>query len=203
MNKNISHTPTPESMYPQSAFQEICEAIHLMELAFRLQKGFHDKLIDETCFTKRIIVDTPQGFGVGECELDKSALALRFYNLVFSTMGTLAIAVDNALDKTYGTKKPQETDTINSLRNFFYMLRCAYAHDAMNPTWEIKTKYKRTYKVIIPVVALQKFKQLKPKTEYEFDFEKLNGEIVEFDYFDRFNGLMCLALYAAHLTEPI
>jgi len=203
MNKNISHTPTPESMHPQTPFQAVCEAIYLMELAFRLQRGFHDELIDKACFTKGIIVDTSQGFGFRERQLDENALTPRFHNLVLTTIGTLAIIFDNALDKKYGDKKPLETDTINSLRAFFYMLRCAYAHGPINPEWFAKQKYQRTYKIAIPAEALLKLKHLNPQTEYVFDFKKLNGQIVEFDSFDRFNGLMCLALYAAHLTETI
>jgi len=200
MNKNI---PQTKSMHPQTPFQVVGEAIYLMELAFRLQRGFHDELINEACFTKGIIIDTTQGFGFKERELDENALTPRFHNLVISTIGTLAIIFDGALDKKYGDKEPLETDTINSLRAFFYMLRCAYAHGAINLKWQAMPKYQRIYKITIPSDALQKLKHLNPKTEYVFDFKKLNRQIIELDSFDRFNGLMCLALYAAHLTEPI
>ena len=119
-------------------------------------------------------------------------------------MASVAIAVDTGLDKTFGAKHPELNDNTNSLRNFFYMLRCAFAHDITHPQWKVKGKYLQTYKIIVPKEIMQMGSGNKNANEklFEFDFKVLNEQkTVSIGSFHGIDGLICLVLYATKLTE--
>ena len=59
------------------------------------------------------------------------------------------MATDNAIDKTFGAKNPMDTTQLGSARAIIYQIRCAFAHDPMNPRWDVTPKYNRTYTAAI------------------------------------------------------
>ena len=191
------------SNYPQNESQEIDECISLLAFAFRLQNGFNQNLIDKNCFTKSIsIIGT--GINIKENVFDKKSINTQFHNLILSTLGTLSIVVDTALDKTFGIKQSDSKDNIHSLRAFFYMLRCAFSHDAIHPQWKVKEKYQKdTYIVIIPKEIMQQFynNQNAMEKSFEFNFKNLNHKTVIIESFYGLDGLICLSLYARFLTD--
>jgi|ERR1700733_695790 hypothetical protein len=193
-----------DPVYTENAFEDISEAFHLLELAFRLQKAFDDGLIDEKCFTRSIEIDTGTGTRIKEKNFALQDTKLRFHNLVLSAMATLVIAVDRGLDETYSEKQPDKNDNINSLRNFFYMLRCAFAHDIAHPQWQIKGKYRLVvYQVIIPkdIVLQATGNANMTEVSFQFNFENLDKKTVDFNSFHGIDGLICLTLYALSLVK--
>ncbi len=201
---NIENSNT----YPQNAFQGIVEVINILTLAFRLENAFKENLIDEQAFTKSILIDSKKGMGINESTFDRQKLEIQFRNLVLSNIGTLTIAIDTALDATFKSKNPDGTDSINCLRNVFYMLRCAFAHDPIHPKWDIKEKYQKTYKVIILKEIMQKISNNRVSAEisFEFNFKALSErykKTVLFEDFYGIDGLINLSLYAVNLTESI
>ncbi len=84
------------------------------------------------------------------------------------------------------------------------MLRCAFAHNIMDPKWEVKKKYAKTYTIEIPENLGVSQLNLKALSEYHifsFNFEKLNNLQLEFSHFKGIYGLISLTLYALHLIE--
>jgi hypothetical protein len=134
---------------------------------------------------------------------DQRAIYRQFHNLVLSATVALIIAVDTALDETFGAKNPFNTqDPIDSLRAIIYMLRCAWSHDMANPTWELKgDKYRRTYQVTVPkqIISTLSSGRVTDSQIYELDFAKLDGKYVELALFRGIEGIIFLSLYAKEL----
>lgn len=188
----------------------IAEALRLLELTFRLQGGFRQGFIRDECFTKEIEIPSGTGTRLAAMEFQKDQLDQRFHNLVLSALSTLAIAVDKALDSAFGSKVSKNTgDAVVSLRAVFYMLRCAWAHDVINPKWHrYAKKYEGVYLIVVSAESVAKatYGRLDQERSFEFNFVELNGQYVDFRPFGGIDGIFCLAVYAQDLvandTDP-
>jgi len=85
-----------------------------------------------------------------------AALAGWSWNAVLAAMSISAIAADRALDDTFGLPRPRERtpleppDKMNdqdSARTIMYALRCAYAHDPLNPRWTCRRPYRGVFRI--------------------------------------------------------
>lgn len=73
-------------------------------------------------------------------------------NLTRMALGNTAIATHKALEVLYEPVDPTDTSPTGSARVILYQIRCAFAHDPLNPIWTPKVKqYDRTYKVTVNV----------------------------------------------------
>jgi hypothetical protein len=65
------------------------------------------------------------------------------WNLVISGMGTTAIAMDKALEEAFGSRPTRDTATsdLDRARIVIYMIRCAFAHNPINPAWQCRDPY--------------------------------------------------------------
>jgi len=60
----------------------------------------------------------------------------------FSLMlGALTITIESCLAENGIPNNSQDTTPRGQLRQLIYMIRCAYAHDIMEPKWVIKDRY--------------------------------------------------------------
>jgi hypothetical protein len=78
-----------------------------------------------------------------------AALERHAWNNVLAAMSISAIAADRALDDTFGAK-PQPAAALSdqdATRVVMYMLRCAYAHDPLNPRWECRGPYLGVFRI--------------------------------------------------------
>jgi len=85
-----------------------------------------------------------------------AALAGWSWNAVLAAMSISAIAADRALDDIFGLPRPRErtplepADKMNdqdSTRTIMYALRCAYAHDPLNPRWTCRLPYRGVFRI--------------------------------------------------------
>jgi len=63
------------------------------------------------------------------------------WNIILSTLAISSQAMDRALDDVFGVKptwSPSLSD-LEATRIIMYMVRCACAHDPMNPRWEVRS----------------------------------------------------------------
>jgi hypothetical protein len=93
-----------------------------------------------------------------------AALARWSWNTVLAAMSISAIAADRALDDTFGPK-PHPAGALSdqdATRVVLYMLRCAYAHDPLNPRWECQGPYGGVFRI--------------NALGFEFDTRALNGQ---------------------------
>ena len=78
-----------------------------------------------------------------------AALERHAWNNVLAAMSITAIAADRALDDTFGPKPqaaPASSDQV-ATRVIMYMLRCAYAHDPLDPRWECRGPYLGVFRI--------------------------------------------------------
>jgi hypothetical protein len=92
------------------------------------------------------------GYGV-DIRKRFTAEELQIYanNNVVMAIGTAAIATDTALDATFGAKTPSDTSPLGSARAIIYQIRCAFAHDPLNPRWNVASQYNQSYIVTVPI----------------------------------------------------
>ena len=71
------------------------------------------------------------------------------WNNVLAAMSISAIAADSALDDALGPKPPTSAalSDRDAARVIVYMLRCANAHDPLNPRWECRGPYLGVFRI--------------------------------------------------------
>jgi len=187
------------TLYPTSFAEEIEESLHALDLAIRLQIGFREGFITNSCFTKDMGINRDSGSYLKGIRGD-SLFKNRFTNLVLITMGSASCAIDRALDGKFGKKDSKDNSEVGSLRNIFYMIRCAFAHDPCNPQWSCKDKYcefpyvimidkKDSSRVVFKSHEIEKMK-------FELDFKKLNNQRLNTEHFNALDGFFLLAEHA-------
>jgi hypothetical protein len=105
-------------------------------------------------------------------------------NLYRTALGNCFIAFDETLDDIFGEKgkEPiQPVDDINSLRIVIYMMRCCFAHDPVEPKWEVKKAYRKLIKI--------------QEINFKIDLSQLNGKLVKFEHHNGSKGLIDLISY--------
>lgn len=191
-------------VFTESPFQNMSEALSLLELSFRLQKAFEDGLINKKAFTRSVEIDTGTGTKLKERTFDEQILAQQFHNLVLATLASLFIAVDKGLDDSFGAKAFDKNDNINSLRNVFYMLRCAVGHDIGHPKWKVKDKYKTlTYRICVPkeIMGMSGMNLGLTDAIFEFNFDVHNDKTVTIGSFYGIDGLIPLVRFALSICK--
>ena len=171
-------------VHSKNPVKTVGAALSLLEHSFRLQWGFRQGFIQNDCFTLKVDIPSGTGTHLVARKFDKEQLELEFHNQILIALCALAISVDKALDSTFGSKESKNTgEVVNAIRAIFYQLRCAWAHDVINPKWNRKeNKYKGLYRVVVPseIVSKATYGRLNQSKIYEFNFEELNGKYVNF-----------------------
>lgn len=108
---------------------------------------------------------------------ESEALENQFHNLVLSALTSLAITVDSAFDEIFGRRCVLGIESIDSLHNFFYLLRCAVAHDTIDSRWK-HYKHLDSYTITIPKEVTRKLSQDQSATEKTItvNFKKLDNK---------------------------
>ncbi len=183
------------TLYCETFTQQIEESLNVLNLALRLQIGFREKYISNSCFTPKIGINYATGSYLKPDTTSNNQLKDRFQNLVFSAMGTASCAIDRALDDKFGRENKNTSD----IRSIFYTIRCAFAHDPINPKWQCHEKYCKTYRITINKnesshVAFQN--DLPESMKFELNFQALNKQSLKFEHFLALDGFFLLAEYA-------
>ena len=80
------------------------------------------------------------------------------------TLGNSAIALETSLQEGGIHNDPKDTSPRGQLRTLVYMIRCAFAHDMMTPSWNIKPQYRRVLEIDLPTGKI------------DIDLQNLNGK---------------------------
>lgn len=147
--------------------QMIKGSIRLFVFACFLDDAVRRGTITPACFQEQIRLDEG-GWGIDfkkahtADELDHGTR-----NLMLITLGTTAVATNKALEVVYG-KELDATDTSQqgSARVLLYQIRCAFAHDPLNPVWAPTSKYDRHYRLQVKVNR----PPTEPTTERKIEF---------------------------------
>lgn len=193
--------------YPDNPAKEIEEALRILTIAIGVQIGYTHKRIDLSYFSQDIPINKHTGAYLVGQDITLFNMENILRNTVFSSLGTVALAVDSALDDKFGGVKrvAEDYSEISCFRNSMHMIRCAFAHGPSNPIWEcknpnyLKAPYvfsleKKSERIGIPDKSFEKMK-------FEFDFKKLNKKGLNFADFNGLDGIFLLAEHAQKLVS--
>ena len=137
---------------------QINNAIGIFTLALRLHCSVRSDRIGPAHFIGPIKINTG-GIGVNVRAQDYTPQELNTvsYNLFIASMGVVAGAIDRALDELFGPKDSKDKSDVGSLRAIIYMIRCAFAHDPLNPRWCCSGKYQNIYSMEFKELGLIQF----------------------------------------------
>lgn len=119
-------------------------------------------------------------------------------NNVLMALGTSAVATDRALDETFGNKNPADTTQFGAARSIIYQIRCAFAHDPLNPRWDTTPKYKRTYTAKVNII--DQTGQATTRT-IVFDRPLISGKFLSSSDFGGLSGYIGLLQYCLNEVE--
>jgi hypothetical protein len=100
--------------------------------------------------------------------------------MVYSIIQIVAIAGHEALKRKFPGEPYDDPDMERrAVRCIMYMIRCAYAHDPIQPVWECKNHYRQTFAI--------------PSLDIMLGCANLNGKRVDPSHFGEWHKLKLLA----------
>ena len=139
--------------FVETPLQAIRSSIDLFVFACFLEDAVHQGLITPKSFREQIRLDEG-GRGVDfKATFSIEQLQIHTRNMTLMTLGTTAIATNKALEVLYGKNvDAEDTSPAGSARVLIYQIRCAFAHDPLNPVWTPNaSKYNHRYRVTVQV----------------------------------------------------
>jgi hypothetical protein len=116
------------------------------------------------------------------------------FDHLHSAICSFWISIDEAFDKTFGSKQVENHSFLNNFRVVIYMFRCAFSHEISEPKWLVKQQYRKQYKLVIPKECSEGGIE-----SFEYDFATLHGLNVETASFGGLAGLKTLSNIAHKL----
>jgi len=184
------------TLFCETFIEQIDESLNILDLSLRLQIGFREKHISKSCLESKIGINNDTDSYLPSNFISDDSLKNQFRNLVLSALCTASCAIDRALDDKFGKENKKDS----AIRNVFYMIRCAFAHDPINPKWKCNSIYcEKPYIIEINknVSSRVIFSKTCPeKIKFEFNFKELNGQSLKLENFFALDGFFLLAEYA-------
>ena len=115
------------------------------------------------------------------------------------TLGTTAVATNKAIEAVYGNVDAMDTSQQGSARALLYQIRCAFAHDPLNPVWAPTPKYDRHYRLMVTVNRPPN----EPMTERTIEFHppSLKNKHLNPEHFGGLGGYLGLLGYFQKTIE--
>lgn len=121
------------------------QCLHQLIFSLKLKGCIEAKLLPRSCIDVALELDaTDISFPAGTWDSHDSMVILA-ENTVNMAIAALAIAADKELDDALGSKDPTRTDFPFNLRAVIYQIRNCFAHNLLQPTYQVKPKYLRAY----------------------------------------------------------
>lgn len=186
--------------FAETPVQVIKSSIDQFVFACFLQDAVTQGLITPNSFRKEIRLDEG-GRGVDfQATYILEQLQAYTSNLTRMALGNTAIATHKALEVLFGPVDPTETSPTGSARVILYQVRCAFAHDPLNPVWTPKVnQYDRTYKVTVKVTRSSG--ELATSREIGFHPPSLKNKHLAADDFGGLGGYLGLLHYFLAVAE--
>jgi hypothetical protein len=165
------------------AFLQFAFAIKLL-MYFELDKVDKNQFdTDTTIELKRKNINLKNNLFHTNGDLKNAAI-----NNLNITLGATAIILDESLTSAGILNSHADTSEQGQLRTLIYMIRCAYAHNMIEPRWEVRGKYIRTLKYsVFREVFEVNLNELNGKP---FDMEQIGGHDVYIQIKDRLITLL-------------
>jgi len=137
--------------FVETPVQVIKGSINLFVCASFFEDAIQHGLIVPTSFREQIRLDEG-GRGVDfKFTFSADQLKVHARNMILMTLGNTAIAMNKALEVVYGKEFDRaDTSPAGSARVLIYQIRCAFAHDPLNPVWTPNvSQYNHMYRVTV------------------------------------------------------
>jgi len=137
----------------ETPIQMINGSIKLFVFACFLDDAVKRGTITPACLQEQIALSEGGGLGI-TLKKPHTADELKHgtKNLMLITLGTTAVATNKALEVVYGKEiDPTDTSQQGSARVLIYQIRCAFAHDPLNPVWAPTKSYDHNYRLTVRV----------------------------------------------------
>ena len=134
---------------PVSVIKEAMEAfVFVCFMADAIEQG----RINPSTFRDQIRIDDGgKGLGIKKHFTADEMVGLGRNNRLMA-LGTTAIATETAMHAVLGQIEPADTSPLGSARAIIYQIRCAVAHDLLNPVWRPNpARYNHTYRITVNV----------------------------------------------------
>ncbi len=181
--------------FVETPVQTIKSAIELFVFACFFDDAVAQKLITPKSFREQVRLDEG-GHGL-DFEAVFVADQLKAYarNMILMSLGTTAIATNKAIEAVFGRGfDPADTSPNGSARVILYQIRCAFAHDPLNPVWTPNTnKYNHTYRVTVQATSPESGKTM--ARPIEFHPPTLKNKHLGADDFGGLGGYMGLLYF--------
>lgn len=99
------------------------------------------------------------------------------------TVGATAIIMDESLSSAGIIHSSNDLTTNGQLRSLIYMIRCAFAHNMIQPIWQVKPDYRREFRLtLLKNIIVIKLNELHGKP---FKMEQIGGHDVYWEIKDQ------------------
>lgn len=168
-------------------------ALSILKFTYRLEGYLGHKGIQQL-FRPDIEV---KGVMIEGKEITLQQAADFLHNHFHSALCSFWIAIDEAFDEVFGSKKPEGVSLLDDFRTVIYMFRCAFSHKISQPLWMVIPQYqRRPYHLLVPFEH-----RVGGVEEFYFDFSILNRQLVQNKEYKYLNGLLTLYNIACQLLK--
>jgi hypothetical protein len=139
--------------FAETPVQIIKGSINLFELAWFVGDAVQEGQITPASFREDIRLHDGAWTVVLNNKYTAEELTADAAKLILITLGTTAMSTNKALEVVYGKDfDPADTSPEGTARALLYQIRCAFAHDPLNPVWTPNPqKYNHRYRVTVQV----------------------------------------------------
>src|SRR5438093_2323867 len=148
----MGHAKVEAMDYPDTPVLVIKGAMEMFLFACFVADAIEQGRIKPNTFREEIRIDDGGEALAFKKQFVAREIAVHARNNVLMALGSTAIATDKAMDAALGGKNPDDTSSLGSARAIVYQIRCAFAHDPLNPVWTPDPRrYKYTYCITVNV----------------------------------------------------
>jgi hypothetical protein len=180
--------------FAETPVQIIKGSIRVFILACFMENAVRDGLISPKSLREQIRLDEGgRGVDFRKTYADDE-LKAEARNLTVITLGTTAMSTNKAIEVVYGREfDAADTSPEGSARVLLYQIRCAFAHDPLNPIWAPTPRFSHHYRVTVRVN--RPTGELVTERLIEFHPPSLNGSHLIPDHIGGLGGYLGLLHY--------
>ena len=135
--------------YSVTPVQVIQSSVNMLVFTCFLEEAIREGTITPSTFKKELRFGKAQDLVSFKASWSPELLRNLSHNNTLMALGNTAIGTQKALEVLYGLPDAKDTTPAGSARVIVYQIRCAFAHDPLNPVWNPKPRFKHTYEVFL------------------------------------------------------
>jgi hypothetical protein len=160
----------------------IQQCMNQVAFAFKLKRAIENDFVLKDQIDIEVEVDGSSVCWPKNAFRRKDDLLALAGNTVNMSLASLAIAADEELDMHLGRKFPEKAEYPHNIRAIIFQIRNAHAHNPLAPTWRVTDqRYKQ-----------KPYSYKSGEDQISVDFERLNGQRIDYAQFNGFDHFWSL-----------